>query len=186
MAANLNYGTYYSGQTNQPLGNMRKILVIGIIAAVLIAAGLFAFTPLSSSNKNDVTLLAVRENSLLQLATTSQKNIKNPDLSTANSNTTILLTSDVANIVKVTGSKKLPDNLVKQEADTHGDQLNQANLLDTFDVAYRQVVLDKVSALITQAQTVKAATTNKKLRTAVDQALVSLQSINQQFTQLKL
>jgi hypothetical protein len=165
---------------------MKRYLIIGIIAAVILGVGMLAYTLMNAGSKNDITLLAVRENSLLALANTSQKSIRNPDLSAANSNTTILLTSDVASMISNASIKKLPDNLVKQEADTNGDALKQASLLNKFDTTYQQIVLQKVSALISEAQTVRTSVSNKSSKTIIDQTITNLQSINQQFTQLSL
>lgn len=181
----LGYGTYYSSQPTNNNSLAKRFLIIGVIVAVLIGGGLFALNLLSGNAKNDLTLLAVRENSLLVLATTSEKNIRNPDLSTANSNTTVLLTSDVASIIADTGIKKLPDDLVRKEADTHTEDLRQAALLNRFDITYRQLVLEKVDALISQAQTVRNSV-SKKSREVVDRALVNLRSIQKQFTDLNL
>lgn len=182
----LGYGTYYS---NQPAGTGNKIkrfLLVGVIAAAVIGVGLFGLTLLSGNSKNDMTLLAVRENSLLVLATSSEKNIRHPDLSTANSNAMLLLTSDVASIISDTGIKKLPDDLVKREVDTNTERLAQANLLNKFDSTYRQVVLEKIGVLIPQAQTVKNSVSTKKSRELLDKVIVNLQSIQKQFTDVAL
>ncbi len=181
----LNYGTYYSSQPAKK-AVPKTALIIGAVLALILGGGMLVLTLNSSSSRNDMTLLAVRENSLLALANTSQKSIRDPDLSTANSNATLLLQSDVASIVVDTDIKKLPDDLVKKEVDTHADALKQASLLDKFDVTYRKLVLDKVSALIIQAQTVRKTTTGKKSKAVVDQAIKNLQSIDKQFTALSI
>jgi hypothetical protein len=182
----LQYGTYYSSAPNGPGSNVRRLVVVGVIIAVILGIVLFLLTNLGGSPKNDLTLLAVHENSLLQLADTSQKSIRNADLSTINSNTTILLASDVATLVKATGIKKLPADLVKQEADTNGDKLKEAALLDKFDPTYRQIVLDKVTSLTDEAQKLRSATSSKSTRATLDQLLTNLDSINKQFVQLEL
>lgn len=184
--ANLQYGTYYSAPKTGSNNQMQRLLVIGVIVAVLLGGGLLVFNLLQGSSKNDLTLLAVRENSLLTLANNSTKSIRDPDLATANSDATILLTSDVASINSNTGTKKLPDDLVKKEADTNSDNLKQASLLNRFDTTYRQLVIQKVEALISEAQTVKATLSNKSSLGAVNQTLVNLQSIDKQFSQLQL
>lgn len=185
--ARLQYGTYYSDQPKGSGSKVMRLVILGAIIAAVIGIALMAISLLSGNTKNDLTLLAVRENSLLVLANTSQQSIRNPDLSTANSNATVLLTSDVASIVVDTGIKKLPDDLVKKEADTDTEALKQASLLNKFDSTYRQIVLGKVGALISQGQTVrKAVNSNKKSRDIVDKAIVNLQSIEKQFTDLSL
>jgi hypothetical protein len=183
--ARLNYGTYYSSQSAKK-GIPKSALIIGLVLAVILGGGMLVLTLNSSSSRNDITLLAVRENSLLALANTSQKSIRDADLSTANSNATLLLQSDVSTMVIDTDIKKLPDDLVKKEADTHADALKQASLLSKFDTTYRQIVLDKVSALVTQAQTVRTNTSGKKSRAVVDQVIKNLQSIDKQFTALTI
>jgi PBP1b-binding outer membrane lipoprotein LpoB len=182
----LGYGTYYSSQPKSASTKMKRYLIIGIIAAVIFGGAILSYTLMNAGPKNDITLLAVRENSLLTLANASQQSILDPDLSAANSNATILLTSDVASMVSDTGIKKLPDNLVKQEADTNGDALKQAGLLNKFDTTYHQIVLQKISALISEAQTVRTSVSNKTSQAVIDQAITNLQSINQQFTKLSL
>ena len=182
----LGYGTYYSSQPNNSSSMVRRLLIIGVIVAILISAGLFILNMLSGNAKNDLTLLAVRENSLLVLANASGKNIRDPDLNTVNSNATVLLTSDVASIVSDTGIKKLPDDLVKKEADTHTEDLKQAVLLNKFDTTYRQLVIEKVEALISQAQMVHDSLSSRKSRDVVDKALINLRSIQKQFTDLRL
>jgi hypothetical protein len=182
----MGYGTYYSNQPKKPAGKIMRFVIIGVIAAVLIGGGMLVYTLLSGNAKNDLTLLAVRENSLLTLANASQKTIRNPDLSTANSTASILLTSDTASISSNLGLKSLPGDLVKQEADTNGDTLKQAALLNKFDSTYQQIVLQKVSALITEVQTVRNSVSGKNTKAVIDQAITNLQSIKTQFTNLSL
>ncbi len=182
----LKYGTYYSTTKSGPGSPMQRLIIIGAIVAVLIGVGLVVLTTLGSGSKNDITLLAVRENSLLTLANGSTASIRDPDLATANSNATILLTSDVASIINSTGIKKLPPDLVKKEADTNGSSLKQASLLNKFDTTYRKLIIQKVEALISEAQTVRGTLSGKSTRDATDQAISNLQSIDKQFTQLQL
>jgi hypothetical protein len=182
----LKYGTYYSATKSGPSSPMGRMIIIGVIVAVLLGVGLLVVTLLNGNTRNDLTLLAVRENSLLTLANGSTASIRNPDLATANSNATILLTSDVASMVNNTGIKKLPADLVKKEADTNGDNLKQASLLAKFDTTYRALVLQKVEALITEAQTVRTTLSSKSTKALVDQAILNLQSIDKQFTQVEL
>lgn len=183
---NLGYGTYYSDHPNGPRNKTTRFLVIGVIVAAVIGIGLFVANLLIGNSRNDLTLLAVRENSLLTLANASQKNIRSPELSLANSNATVLLTSDVVSMTSDLGMKKLPDDLVKKEADTNAENLKQASLLNKFDSTYRQIVLEKVSTLITQAQTVRDALGSGKSRDTVNKAIVNLQSIEKQFGDLDL
>jgi len=184
---NLKYGTYYSA-TNAPGNKTQRLIIVVVIIAVVLGGGLFALTLLNGNSKNDLTLLAVRENSLVAVtgAPTNVSNIRNPDLSTANSNATILLTSDVSNLVINGGVKQLPGDLVKKEADTNGDNLKQAALLDKFDITYRQLIMQKVEALIAEAQALRSTLNTKSTKSAVDQSIVNLQAIDKQFTQLKL
>lgn len=141
---------------------------------------------LNGNTKNDLVLLAAKESSFATLANESQKSIRSPDLATANSNAAILLTSDTANLLNVTGAKKLDGGLVKQQADTNGERLKQALLLDKFDTIYRQVVLEKAGALTTETQTLKGKVNDKKSRVALDQILTNLDSITKQFTAVQL
>lgn len=186
MAQRLQYGTYYSNNSKGAGSKTARFLIIGVIAAAVIGTALFALTLLNGNSRNDLTLLAVRENSLLVLANASQKEIRHPDLSTANSNATVLMTSDVATVVTDTGIKKLPDDLVKKEADTNTEALKQANLLNKFDLTYRQIVLGKVANLITQAEALQPTISSKKSRDVVDKIIVNLKSIEKQFTELNL
>jgi hypothetical protein len=186
MAQNLKYGSYYSAPKGASNNKTQRMLIIGVIIAVVLGLGLLVLNMLGGSSKNDLTLLAVRENSLLTLANASTTSIRNPDLATANSNASILLTSDVASIMRSANLKNLSGDLVKKEADTNGDSLKQASLLDKFDTTYRQLVLQKVEALISEAQTVRTSISSKSTRSVVDQAIVNLQSIDKQFSQLQL
>lgn len=184
--ANLQYGTYYSSQPGTAPGKKQKMLLVGIIAAVLLGVVFTAISLLSGNAKNDLILLAAKENSFATLANESQKSIRDPDLATANSNAAILLTSDMTNLLNVTGAKKLDGSLVKQQADTNGERLKQASLLDKFDTTYRQVVLEKTSSLMAEAQSLKGRVSDKKTRAALDQILTNLNSITKQFTALEL
>jgi len=180
----LQYGTYYSSQPSRGVGKLPKWLIIGVIAALLLGIGLTVLNLLGGSSRNDLTLLAVRENSLLTLANDSQKSIRSADLSVANSNATVLLTSDVTTTITQIGVKKLPDDLVKKEADAHAEELKQAGLLNKFDSTYRTIVLGKVSALITQTESLQTTVSSKKDRELVGKILINLQSIEKQFTAL--
>lgn len=180
------YGTYYSNNSKGSGSKTTRFMIIGVIVAGVIGAALLGASLLNGNSRNDLTLLAVRENSLLTLANASQKEIRHPDLSIANSNATVLMTSDVATVVTDTGIKKLPDDLVKKEADTNAETLKQASLLNKFDITYRQIVLTKVTALISQAETLQPTVSNKKSREVVDKIIVNLKSIQKQFTDLSL
>lgn len=158
--------------------------MIGVIALVLIGLGFGVMTLLSNNAKADITLLGVRENSLLTVASDAQENITSDDLRVANSNATILLTSDVTSIVSVTGIKKLPDGLVKQYVDTSGEDLKQAKLLDKFDSTYTRLMLEKINDLIALAKTTETKTSTKAYKTEVTKALQNLQSIQKQFQAL--
>jgi len=182
----LKYGTYYSGQTNSGPSKMRQFAVIGIILAVLVGVGLTVLSLLNGNTKTDLVLLAAKESSFATLTTSSQTKIRSDDLSTANSNASILLTSDSANVLAASGEKKIDGGLLKQQADTNGDRLKQAQLLDKFDITYRQIVLDKIATLTTEIKTLRNKIGDKKKRAVLDQALTNLDSINKQFTQLKL
>ena len=186
MAQNLKYGTYYSSSKKSSGSPSWRWLVLGVIVAAVLGIGLYVFTLLSGNAKNDLILLTVRESSLLALANSStvSTNIRDPDLGTANSNATILLASDVASLNANTGTKQLPSDLVKREADTNTDNLKQAALLDKFDSTYQKIVVQKVEALISEAQTLRAQLSSKTSRDTVDRAIVNLQSIDKQFTQL--
>ena len=185
MAQNLNYGTYYSSPNNAG-SKTQRLVIVGIIIAVVLGGALLVFSMLNGNNQNDLTLLAVRESSLLTLtnATTTTTNIRNQDLATANSNASILLLSDVTSMLKVTGQKALPSDLIKKEADTNGDTLKNAALLDKFDSTYKQIVVQKVEALISEAQTLRGL--NKSSQNVVNQAIINLQAIDKQFTQQQL
>lgn len=166
---------------------MQRLIVVGIIVAVVVGGGLFALNLLNSNSKSDLTLLAVRENSLLTLAnaSTTTASISDQDLATANSNAILFLTSDVTSLLHITGQKSLPSDLVKKEADTNGSALKNATLLNKFDSTYRQIVVQKVEPLITEAQALRGSV-GKSSQAVVDKAIVNLQSIDKQFTQLNL
>lgn len=184
-AQNLRYGTYYSNpKVRSGSPNWRLFGFAGIIMVVVLGIGLYAVSLLNSSSKNDLTLLAVRESSLLTLANSSTKTIRDPNLATANSNTTILLAGDVSSLSANAGITQLPANLVTSEADTNTNTLKQAVLLDKFDSTYQQIVVQKVVALISEAQTVRGKLSSKASRDVVDGVIVNLQSIDKQFTQL--
>ena len=127
---NLGYGTYYSSGAGKAPNKMTRLILVGVIIAAVLGAVLFALSLFSGNIRGDLTLLAARENSLLQLANASQKTIRDDNLSTANSNAAILLASDVSSLLTAASATKLPEDLIKKEADTNGDKLKEASLLD--------------------------------------------------------
>lgn len=182
----LQYGTYYSNQPSGGASSKSKLLVIAVIVLVLIGLGFGIMTLLSNNAKADVTLLAVKENSLLSVTTAAQENITNDDLRVANSNANILLQSDVTSIVSVTGIKKLPDGLVKENVDTSSEELKEAKLLDKFDSTYTKLMIQKVGDLIVLAESAEAKTNTKEYKAEITKALQNLQSIQKQFQALSL
>lgn len=180
----LQYGTYYSNQPAGGASSKSKLLMIAVIVLVLIGLGFGVMTLMSNNAKSDITLLAVRENSLLTVASEAQENITSDDLRVANSNATILLQSDVTSIVSVTGIKKLPDGLVKENVDTSSEDLKQAKLLDKFDSTYISLMLQKVGDLVILAKSTEAKTSTKAYKEQVTKSLHNLQSIQKQFQAL--
>ena len=175
------YGTYYSSPSGGGASGKSKFLMIGLIAAVLVAVGLFAASLFSNNDKDDLALLAARESSLLTVATAAKDKISSSPLSVANSNAIILLTSDTAGLINVTGIKKIPDNLKKQEADTNTETLSQAELLGTFDETYAKIVLQKVNIMISEAEALENNVSSKTYRDAISASLENLKSIQKQF-----
>lgn len=182
----LQYGTYYSNQPAGGASSKSKLLMIAVIILVLGGLGFGIMTLLSNNAKADITLLAVKENSLLTVTTAAQENITNDDLRVANSNANILLQSDVTSIVGVTGIKKLPDGLVKENVDTSSEELKEAKLLDKFDSTYAKLMVQKVTDLITLAEAAEAKTDTKTYKEQVTKSLQNLQSIQKQFQALNL
>lgn len=178
----LQYGTYYSNSAKKPGPSMQKYIIIGLILAVLLGGAMLLLSLSSNSAKSDINLLAARENSLMTLTTGSQSKIRSADLATANSNASILLASDVNTLLGASGTDKLDSDLIKQEADTNSDKLEQSSLLNKFDETYRQIVIDKTATMITQATKLRDQSSGSS-KTALDQVLTNIQSINKQFTQ---
>ncbi len=183
---NLQYGTYYSAHPGKAAPPFNKIIIFGLVAAIVIGGALLAITLVNGNSKQDVTLLGVRENSLLNLMAKSQKSIRDPNLNTVNSNSAILLAGDVTALLADAKLKAFPGDLVKKEADTNTSKLAQAALLNTFDTTYQGVILSKVSPLITQAKALRSSVGTTKTGSDIDHAIANLESINTQFTNLQL
>ena len=166
-------------------------LVIGLGAAMVIALILFVLSVLGGSGRSDITTLTVRADNLQALAEASQKRIKSQDLGSINVDTNLLTSSDSTKLhsilLKKFGIKNVPSNIIKNELDTDSDQkLKDAELLNKFDLAYRQLLRDKIASVLTLARKIQAETGDKNVNQAVATIITNLTTIDKQLAALSL
>lgn len=132
-----------------------KMLLFVIGGILVIAVGVVLLTLSRDTTTPLQSRLSARLDTLQRIVAEGQKNIKDPDLKTINSQISIQVMSDTAAIkaeLKKAGSPAPDKTLIAAEADTASfATLKDAALNNRFDTTYRKLIgqkLDSTTALI--------------------------------------
>ncbi len=182
-AAEYNKG---SGMNFSKLLKIAGLVVGGII---LIAAGFFGYSFLTSAGKNNAAQLVAREKQLLTFVTNNQDDISSDTFKTINSNAISLLSSDsyaLTQGLKTFGLNTVPEPITKAEADsTSAKTLASAKVQSNFDQVYLELLREKIAATESLARTVQSGSSGT-IKTAVTTLLDNLSIIDSQLAKLQL
>lgn len=170
-------------------GNVLKIAGLAVGVIILIAAGFFGYTFLTSAGKNNAAQLVAREKQLLNFVTNNKEDITSDAFKTVNSNAISLLSSDsyaLTQGLKTFGLTAVPEAITKGEADsTSAKTLTNAKVQATFDQVYLELLREKIAATESLARTVQSGSSGS-MKTAVTTLLSNLSAIDGQLAKLQL
>ena len=187
---NLNQNTNANPYAPQ-VDRKRLFIMIGLGVGILVIIVVLLMTVFSGGSKDNYLRLLVRQQELQTLTDGSQKRVRSAALAKINSDSTLLLSSDgvalLGQLSKKFGEKNVSSDFRKAEADTTTtDKLKEAELLNKFDVVYRNILLDKINKLIALAEQSKQDIGGKEFTTAIDTFSKNLTSIRTQLQALNL
>lgn len=173
-----------------PPDRKKVILVFALGGALLISLILFALTLFAGDPKGDYMKMLAQHENLVTTVEESQPRIRNTQFSKVNSSAALLLAGDSVTLSeqlkKKFGVDKLGDDAKKRAADpTIAEDLQEAVLLDKFDVTYRNILLIQLNDLILQAAEVQDAAGGKELRAVLDKYIEDLKAIATQLDALE-
>lgn len=173
------------------LNNNRFFLLLGaiLVGGVLIAIILLVLSSGNGGPREKMQTLAARLTTLQTIAGDAQKNIKNGQLRTTNSNLTIFLTNTNRDIAEplagmnIDPAKLDPSIVAKESGEELSAALEDARLNAVFDRTYAREMsyqLDTVSVLIRE---IYSATSNEGLKSFLENTDASLQPLREQFSE---
>lgn len=167
-------------------GNLKKGLVIGgVIIAGIILLGL-AVNFLTPNNTGITQRMLYRIDALSTLTSSSRAFIKNGDLSKINTDLSIMLNGDNAELKKAVPVVKMTPELTaikKEETDaTTADKLKTATINGAFDTVYKTVLMQKLEAASQIIKDVYKETSSKTLKQTLTN---TADHINTYYQQLK-
>ena len=183
----IDYLNQISSQPKQATMNNKLVfaLIGGVILLVIIAV--FALTSSGSGPVQKMQTLAARLSTLQKISSDAQKNIKNGELRSTNSNLTLFLTNANRDIVEPFGKngvdiKKLDKNIVtKENGEALSKKLEDARLNAVFDRTYAREMayqLETVAALMSEVYT---SSKNKTLKDFLFKTDEGVQPLKKQF-----
>ncbi len=178
----------YNKPSDSKLGAVLKIAGLVLLILVLITAGYYLVTALTSTNKNQAARLVAREKQLVSYISTYSKSITDDSLSTVSSNAYALATNDYYALQQGLKSSyslsAVPDSITAEEADsTSESKLATAQSQNKFNEVYASLLKSKVTSAKTLALEV-ASNSSGKMKTAANTTAEHLTEISDQLTAL--
>jgi hypothetical protein len=177
---------------NEPRFDRRRLLLMigGGIAILTIISILLMFF-FTDGSKDNLMRIMVKTQELQTLTDASQKRIKSAELAKVNSDANLLLSSDnvalTAQLQKKYSQTGIPADFRKSEADTTTNAaLTEAELLNKFDISYRNTLIAKLNSLLPLATQTKNDIGGKEFGGAMDTFIKNLQAIKKQLEALSL
>ena len=161
----------------------------GIVLLLLVLFGLISL--LTNDHKDEYLRLVAHEQNLSAVVQSSQKRIRSGDLAKVNSDASLLLSTNSVALVdqlqKRFGEKGINSDILKRESDaTLDEKLKSAELLDKFDITYRNIIRQKISDLNKEALGLRDAIGGKEFTTTINDFLTDIKTIDNQLKNLSL
>jgi hypothetical protein len=185
---------FFKSNSNDPyapaVDRKKVFLVAGVGLALIVAIILFVMS-LGGGAKDTYMSMLVRHQNLLTIIEDSQNRIRSGALAKVNSEAILLFTSDSValqdQLKKKFSEDKLTDDAKKRAAEpTIEQKLTDAELLDKFDVTYRNLVREQINKLMVAALEVQDSTGGKTFLEVMDKYVNDLQTIDNQLSELSL
>ena len=184
----------YLNQIAAPIKPTRRpgklVMIIAILSGLLIVA-LFAGMILNSqpSQSSRLTDLYLRMQTLQSLSDTEQKLLKDNDLRTTNSNSSLILADSIRDIKgQLTKFNVNPDKIdksltSKEEAYKQklADEFTNAKLNVSLDRTYAREMAYQISILTSNMKTIYNSTNSASLKTFLESSFTKLATVQQRF-----
>lgn len=165
-----------------------RLMTIGLSIAIALSLGALLLMTSGDSTQTLQQRLSARNTSLLKVLADGQKNITNDDLRKFNSELTLVLTGDAANVqsvLKIAGAIKIDKTITAEESNAQTLQkLIDAKLNGRYDTAYKQVLSTQLESLSELLRELYGATTSRSLREATNTQYKHVTTYRKQLTTL--
>lgn len=168
----------------------RKLLLIGGGVFILLIIGAFLLSNSRDDLRDGLQRLSLRYPAIVKLTNDSAKSIRGEELAKLSSEAGLLLGSDgtsLSAILKDRYGTKIPKEITAAELDTTTkEKLEQAELLDRFDVGYKEVLtvkLESINALLTE---LLGKTKNAQISNTLQTAQKNTSNLLNQLQKLRL
>lgn len=173
--------------------NRRKLLIIGGILAIILAVVLLLSVILNlNTSGKDSQRLAARLQSLSEIASDSQSNIKSSQLLSINSDLNLYLTNAVRDIADPLAAggvniERLDSSIVAEES---GDELaayfEDARLNAVFDRNYSREMAYQLEMVLILMQQIYNRTNNESMKSFLETSSQNLEPIQQRFSNFEV
>jgi hypothetical protein len=128
---------------------------------------------------------------LQTLANNATKKLRNADFSKLNSDSTVLITSDVAiisgQLARVYDIKRLDKEILAKEANANDTKaLSEAELINKYDITYRQILRKNIASTITAIQNAIKSNSDRQFKTALQTTITNLNNLDKRLSELNL
>lgn len=188
------YGTYYNATVKRPGSFSKKstfVVIGGIVAVLVVVLALLGVVLNRPGPEADVSRLAAKMNVLVNVANDARKEVQNAELNKINTNARLLFTTDKNNLAEILKdvyelNGVLPESAQAEVDPTIETRLEEAKLLNKYDIQYRAIMQEKITSAISAAQKAKRASRSKSADAAIESTLTNLKTIQQQLDATEL
>lgn len=189
------YGTYYNATVKRgpvKVGKKKLFLVAGGIVAILIFVLSLAGSLVNSGGpEEDIALFGAKMAVLSEISNDAKKEIQSREINQINTNARLLFTSDKNNLNDVLneiyGYGGIPGDAIALQTDPEVEtNLEEARLLNKYDIQYRAIMQEKITKAITAGLKAKKSSKSKTADAAIQTAIDNLKSIQKQLDETDL
>ncbi|HET9411386.1 MAG TPA: hypothetical protein VFO38_00870 [Candidatus Saccharimonadales bacterium] len=184
----------YNSRSSGPQSNLQKVVIIiggffGLIIVLAIVSSILG--SIARGPSEEYAKLTARQAGLVKLVESQRTQIRNSDLRTINSTAYLLFSGDVGTLNRLLPlfgmNEGVPEAISSQETDTTSEaKLKNAALIGTYDKVYSTVLSERMASVAALAQTVGAASSEPKVKTAIETMQANIAEIQKQLSQLQL
>lgn len=184
----------YNSRSSGPQSNLQKVVIIiggffGLIIVLAIASSILG--SIARGPSDEYAKLTARQAGLVKLVESQRTQIRNSELRTINSTAYLLFSGDGGTLNRLLPlfgmNEGVPEAILTQETDTTSDaKLKNASLIGTYDKVYTTILSERMASVAALSQTVGAASSEPKVKAAIETMQSNLAEIQEQLSQLQL